>query len=518
MMRKVLIICILILLFNTSCQSDQFTSPTNSSSKKIIMIMVDSMTDELLQISLQEGVFPALRFLMENGQVYDNLVAPFPSMSVTIEATLITGQMPNEHKVPGLTWYDAKEDRIIDYGTSIETLRKLGVKESLEDAFYHLNNSHLNKDSKTIFEELHDNNQSSGSINLLVHRGRTKHELEAPFILEKTIGLDDKIETYGPDIFSYGSFHRPSILQNELLSDALILRAGFTDNYAAEVITELMQHSKQPDFLLAFFPEMDKKTHRNGPPYVNGFKEVEQHIKRILDVYEDWNDALEDNIFILFGDHGQDALAEDETLAKIDLHSLYGDYKIAKFTEKPSSGDIVISNNHRMAYIEPLKNGITKVDIARTGIEDERIALTAYLEDDWVKVWSPDHNENLLFRQGNDWTDSYGQQWDVKGSFDLLKVKENAKEKTVQFTDYPDAFNQLMSALKSQPNSVVVTGKPGYVVFSETAPVHNGGGEHGGLHKNDTHASLIIAGTEKMPDSIRIVDLKSYILDLLNEN
>ena len=518
MVRKIILVCICILLSQTSCQTKQFSSPSNPSSKKVIMIMVDSMTDELLQTSLQEGVFPALRFLMENGQVYNDLVAPFPSMSVTIEATLITGQMPNEHKIPGLTWYDSKEDRIIDYGTSIETLRKLGVKESLEDAFYHLNNTHLSQESKTIFEELHENGKTTGSINLLLHRGKTKHELDTPFILEKTIGIDDKVETYGPDIFSYGSFHRPNVLQNELLSDALILRAGFTDNYATEVITELMQHDNQPDFLLAFFPEMDKKTHRNAPPYISGFKEVDQHIKRILDMYEDWNDALEDNIFILFGDHGQDALAEEESLAKIDLHSLYSRYNIAKFTEEPSSGDIVISNNHRMAYIEPVKDGISKLDIAKTGIQEERIALTAYLQDDMVYVWSPDFSESLTFSKGSEWTDSYGQKWNVSGNLDVLKVKQNIKEKTITFTDYPDAFNQLWSALKSQPNSVVITGKPGYVVFSETAPVHNGGGEHGGLHKNDTHASLIIAGTDKQPPSLRMVDLKSYILNLIEEN
>ncbi len=515
-MRILLIIVLSIVPILTACQGEKLASRTPSE-KNIIMIMVDSMTDELLEESLKSDEFPALRFFMSKGQVYPDLIAPFPSMSVAIEGTLITGEMPFEHKVPGLTWYDQSEDRIIDYGTSFETLRKLGIKESLEDAYYRLNNVHLNKESTTIFEELHEKDISSGAINTLLYRGKTKHLLKTPLGLNKWIGIDDEVETYGPDIFSFGSFHRPAILEDERLPDALVLRAGFTDNYAAEVIKKLILTNQQPQFLLAFFPEMDKKTHRNGPPYVKGFKEVDHHLQEILDVYENWDDALKDNIFILFGDHGQASLAEEEDDAKIDLHKLYENYHIAPFKENPSSGDIVISNNHRMAFLYPTNKKVQQEELALKAMGDKRVALSATNIDDWFTVWTPEIKEPFRFKKGGEWTDSFGQSWTIDGPKEVLKLSMDSPNKKISYTDYPDALNQLSSALLSQPDSVVITAKPGHITFSETAPIHDGGGEHGGIHKDDTLAALIIAGTDKEPTSRRMVDLKSYILELLQE-
>lgn len=515
-MKILLLIMLCTASLLTACQDEKLHARTPSE-KKIIMIMVDSMTDELLDETLKSDEFPALRFFMSKGQVYPDLVAPFPSMSVAIEGTIITGEMPYEHKVPGLTWYDPKEDRIIDYGTSFETLRKLGFKESLEDAYYRLNNVHLNKKSTTIFEELQEKGISSGAINTLLYRGKTKHLLQTPLGLNKLIGIDDEVETYGPDIFSFGSFHRPAVLEDERLPDALILRAGFTDNYAAEVIKKLIITNQQPQFLFAFFPEMDKKTHRNSPPYVKGFKEVDHHLQEILDVYENWDDALEDNIFILFGDHGQASLAEDEDDVKINLHELYGDYHIAPFKEKPSSGDIVISNNHRSAFLYPTNKDVGQEEIALKAMEDKRIALAATDIEDWFTVWAPEVEESFRFKKDGEWTDSFGQSWTIEGPEEVLALTLDHPSKTISYTEYPDALNQLSSAILSQPGSVVVTAKPGHITFSETAPVHDGGGEHGGINKDDTLAALIIAGTDKEPTSRRMVDLKSYILDLLKE-
>ncbi|AST90230.1 hypothetical protein BC6307_02500 [Sutcliffiella cohnii] len=516
-MRKcyILLLCLSLL----GCQQAESTQHANNSSKNVIMIMVDSMTGELVHASLKEEAdkFPALQFLVENGNVYNDLVAPFPSMSVSIESTLITGEMPNKHSVPGLTWYDVKNDRLIDYGTSIETYRKLGFKQSLEDSLYNLNNVHLSKETTTIFEELHDRGIKSGAINLLLYRGKTEHEIEPPAIIQWTTGLSEKIKTNGPDILSFGTFYRPKELQTELLPDALLLKAGLSDYYATEAITKLIKNKEQPPFLLAFFPDMDKRTHRNGPPYVHGLKTVDDHLQRILDAYGSWEEALEQNVFILFGDHGQASLVENEERAKLNLHELYNQYNIAPFGEKPSSGDIVIANNHRSAYIYPINKQIQKEELVDVGLQDPRMAIVASEENGWIEAWSPDYHQPLKFKKGGEWKDSYGQQWTIEGEVDVLKLEMSDEDKLINYTEYPDALNQLYSALHSLPNSIIVTAKPGFVVFSETTPVHNGGGEHGGLHRDETLAVLIVSGTDKEFENPRIVDLKDYILNLFDE-
>lgn len=68
---------------------------------------------------------PAFQYLIEHGQYYKNLVSSFPTMSVTIDSSLLTGKYPDEHRIPGLTWYSSDEKKVINYGTGpMEVLRQ----------------------------------------------------------------------------------------------------------------------------------------------------------------------------------------------------------------------------------------------------------------------------------------------------------------------------------------------------------------------------------------------------------
>jgi hypothetical protein len=46
-----------------------------------------------------------------------------PSMSVTIDSSLLTGTYPDQHKIPGLNWYDEQEKRIVNYGTGFREMQ-----------------------------------------------------------------------------------------------------------------------------------------------------------------------------------------------------------------------------------------------------------------------------------------------------------------------------------------------------------------------------------------------------------
>ncbi|WP_078546575.1 alkaline phosphatase family protein [Litchfieldia alkalitelluris] len=521
MSKKWLLLLLVAFCFFSGCQnnsSGQFETKSQLH-KNVVMIMIDSMTSNLVEESLKTGDFPALQFLIDHGRIYPDLVAPFPSMSVSIEASLITGKMPRDHHIPGLTWYDKEEDRLVDYGTSFETLRKVGINQTIIDAMYNLNNVHLNKKQTTIFDELQQKGITTGSINLLLHRGKSEHELTIPPILSQVIGTPKTLKTISSDTFAFGMFHHPDELKKQILPDTFVQRAGFNDNYASDVILKLKSINKQPQFTLAFFPEMDKKTHKNGPENVSGFKEVEKHLQHLLDSYGSWEDALDQTVFILFGDHGQDKLVEDEKQTKINLYKLFESYNVAGFSEKPSNGELVIANNHRMAFIFISSKKVNKAEIAKSAVTDSRMAISAFIDkDDWIHVWSSDNNDTFSFKKHGKWKDKYKQSWSIKGNKGVLNLSIDEENTEIKYNDYPDALNQLHSALLSQQDSIVVTAKPGYVVYSETTPVHNGGGEHGGLHKNDTLAALIISGTDKIPDKLRIMDLKPFILSLFEED
>src|SRR5690606_29577678 len=108
---------------------------------------------------------------------YKDVVSAFPTMSVTIDSSLVTGRYANEHRVPGLIWYAADQRKLINYGTGpMETIRQ-GLHPVLTDALINLNSSHLNPNVSTIYEELASRGYKSGSINGIIYRGPIDHSL-----------------------------------------------------------------------------------------------------------------------------------------------------------------------------------------------------------------------------------------------------------------------------------------------------------------------------------------------------
>lgn len=530
MLKKYLIITLLLIL--SACQFFEgaegnvrpFKEEVESdfAHKKVVMIMLDSMTHTLIDKGIEQGDLPALQFLIEKGKYYKDVVAPFPTMSVTIEGSIVTGQMPDQHKIPGLAWYHPNEDRIVNYGTSMNAWLKSGISQGIFDAIYELNNNHLSKDSSTIFEDLDQRNLTSGSINSLVYRGNKKHRIEIPRWVEELIDIPDKtIETKGPDVLAFGRFSSPEIVNKDKdeFSDSMLNRYGMHDQYSVEVFQALVEQGDQPDFLLVFLPDFDKIAHKNGSTDIDKFKPVEENLQQMLNSYESWEAALEENIFIVLGDHGQDHLLTNEDELAINLDQLYSEYSIAPLGEPVSHGEIAFGVNQRMTYVYDIQQGGQLIpELAERSLHDDRIALAAWMTGGWVNVIGPDHQSVFRFKRGGEWTDRYHQAWELEGDTAILNLNVDSKRHLLSYGDYPDALNQLDSALRShEVPTLVLSAKPGYSFQSEGTPTHPGGGEHGSLHKNDSLAAMIIAGTEQQPEHERMVDLKKYILRVLKE-
>ncbi|SER82574.1 Type I phosphodiesterase / nucleotide pyrophosphatase [Salipaludibacillus aurantiacus] len=526
-MKKIKYLLVLVVLL-TSCQMDSSIeneqgdylysrAPGSSPDKKVVMVMIDSLMGSTLDESLEEGSVPALEYLIENGQYYKDLVAPFPSMSVTVESTLITGEMPDKHRVPGLSWFKQDEDRIVNYGSNWEFWRENGLSQGLYDVLYNLNNEHLNKDIPTVFDDLDAQGFTSGAVNTVLYRGNTEHTLDMPPLTEQLSDLPGTIETKGPDNLSFGRLKKPDGFESEAFTDGIFNRAGLVDKYSMEAAQRLIKNNRQPDFLLLFFPDNDKETHKHGSLHRDGFEKADGCLQGILNSYGSWEKALEENVFIIFGDHAQNQLNKTEEETAIDLESLYGDYYIADLGDPVSEGDIGLGVNQRMAYIYDLHNRNLIPSLAGRALNNPEIDIAAWLEDGWVKVMSPGHNGELRFKRDGEITDSYGQNWTVQGNEKILDLNKKG-ESEISYGDYPDGLNHLETALKShEPAKLVLTARPGHSFYADGIAVHEDGGEHGGLHKNDLLGALVIAGTDQEPATIRIVDLKNYILNLFED-
>jgi hypothetical protein len=101
----------------------------------------------------------------------------------------------------------------------------------------------------------------------------------------------------------------------------------------------------------------------------------------------------------------------------------------------------------------------------------------------------------------------------LQGNPDLVDL--TLSEKRIAYGRYPDALARLYGALHSHEGRfLVVTAKPGHELVAESSPTHIGGAAHGSLHEKDSLVPLIVSGTNSRPKTLRIVDLKDWLLGL----
>ncbi|MDQ0243384.1 putative AlkP superfamily pyrophosphatase or phosphodiesterase [Bacillus fengqiuensis] len=487
---------------------------TNVKKKHVIMLVVDSLMDQPLQEAVKTGKAPALRFFMEHGKHFPNVVSSFPTMSVTIDSTLLTGTYADVHKLPGLVWFSVKEKRLINYGTHIKELRKTGLVKWMKDILYHLNEDHLSKDIKTIHEELADNGKTSASINAYVYRGRSEQHLKLPKLLTAFTSLNRDRGIYGPKLFSYGALSRlnPTKRNNHFWQ-----KYGFNDKFSARELIYLIQNNKLPDFTLVYFPDLDHSVHRKGRQNTKGIKEVDRQLQKILNTYGSWDEALKDNYWIVMGDSGQAPINTVRKKALIDLKRLLRSYRIMKLKEGIKDDDeIVLGINERMTFVYSLDSKQLPLSIiAKTLQNDDRIDVIAWKEKEAIKVISGAKAGELIFQSDGEYMDQYGQSWSVRGNLEILDL--TLKNNEILYDTYPDALSRLQSAFASHEGSyLVINAKPGFEFIGESSPTHVGGASHGGMHKQESLVPMIVTGTSSAPKHLRIVDLKDWILTLID--
>lgn len=469
--------------------------------------------DPPLQEAIKRNQAPAFKFLIENGIYFPDVVSSFPTMSVSIDTTILTGTYCNKHRLPGLVWFNKKENRLVNYGSHIRELWKLGLSRSLEDIFFHMNNDHISKEVKTIHEELENKGKNSASINALVHRGNTPHNYKFPKLLTWFTSIQKDRQTLGPKVFTYGSLKKISTSKK---FQRAWQKFGFNNSFSVQELTYLIKDEKLPPFTIAYFPDLDQSVHKHGRMDVKGIVKVDQHLQKILNVYDSWEEALHQNIWITIGDNGQAWIDSDRKKALIDLRKMLGTYRIMKLKEGFRPNDqIVLAVNERMSYIYtldlntlPIKKLIEEVE------KEERIDVIAWKEGTFIKVRSGGKKGELRYRIGGELIDIYDQSWSIEGDIELLNISIN--DKRIRYGDYPDALARIYSSLHSHEGDfIIVSAKPGYEFIGEGSPTHVGGASHGGLHQQDSLVPMIITGTHSVPSYLRLMDLKEWVLSLI---
>jgi hypothetical protein len=484
--------------------------------KKVLLFLIDSMMPDVLEQCIAAKKAPGLQFFMERGQYIRDCVTVFPTMTASIDCSLITGVYPDRHKVPGLVWYDSSQKELINYINGSEPVGKIGLEHCATNVLFDLNERHLSKEVKTIHEELEERGLVSGSINVIAHRGHKRHKVHLPVLLDAVTGFKLREKASGPTIFTLGTLVKPDIFRQVPWNLAQTLTGGYgiNDEYAIDVLIEVVKSGKQPDFTLVYLPDNDHKLHRSPGDAVNHLAEVDKQLVRFFNSFDSWEQVLERNVCMFISDHGQTLIGESEE-HNISLDALLAGFSIHRLgTPVSSEYDVVICNNERMAYLYPLREELLQ-PIANAVAADRRIDLIAWREGEKVTVRRGGTEQYMRFWRNGRYCDMYGATWGAEGDFSVLEVKINGNQ--VVYDTYPDAFARLYGSLFSQEGPVVVvTADYGYEFLSESAPTHLGGGSHGSLHKQDSLIPLLVAGADRpFPTPARLVDVKSFILQLL---
>ncbi|CAM3667981.1 alkaline phosphatase family protein [Cytobacillus oceanisediminis] len=519
LIRLLLIIVISILVIGCTNSGDKANEQgkkvsaiqtESQSSPKMILLVIDSIMDEPLKKAIKEKKAPALAFFLKHGQYSKDLVSSYPTMSVTIDSSLITGTYPDQSKIPGLVWFDNDKKQIITYGNGLFEIMKLGVSQFAENIMHQYNNVDLSPNVRTIHEDLNNMKKESASINAFIYRGNYPHTLKVPKLITKVSNLPEEYETVGPKMLSLGAFIHQDTKNNHLVN-----RIGLNDAFAVQELKYLLENNILPEFTILYISENDFTVHREGPDTTKGIEKLDKHLQEVLNTFPKWEDALTNNIWVIIGDSKQSPVNERKKEALIDLKEILSKYKILKLGKPVAKDDeIVITANERMAYIYKINESVSVKNIAKKLQTDPRIAWIAWKEKETIHVISGDHEGSFQFNSGGTYKDVYNQAWSIKGNTSILDL--TLKNKNIHYGNYPDGLARLYGAMHSQEGEfLVVDAKPGYEFIGESSPEHSGGGAHGSMHKDDSLIPIIVTGTNKSIDQMRIVDLKKWILDIL---
>ncbi|MCY7477379.1 alkaline phosphatase family protein [Paenibacillus larvae] len=481
--------------------------------KKVIVLLVDSLMPDTLEACIRHKTVPALQFLMDRGRYWPNCVTVFPTMTASVDSSLVTGVYPNIHKVPGLIWYNPEEKTIINYINGWNCIRKIGIRNCAENVLYNLNEKHLSKQVTTLFEELDKMGLTSASINAMVHRSTKKHQVRLPFLLDLFTGFRFKEKISGPDIVTLGAMADKELRQHipRHLRKAQYLY-GINDKYAVSVVKYLIKSGNQPDFMLVYLPDNDHEVHKKNPAHAEeALIRVDAKIQDILSTFASWDEALDQCTVIVISDHGQTRIGKEKKF-NIDLDILLKSFRVYQLGEKLENHDLVVCNNERMAYVYPLKEKIHDKVIDQL-VADARFDLIAWKEEPGVRVKEGGSGREIYFEKAGIITDVYQCTWHITGEWSVLDLKNEGD--ILNYGDYPDALSRLFGALYSQDIPVVIiTARPRYELKSRYYPTHLNGGSHGSLHKYDSLIPLIVTGTKHpVKEPPRLVDLKQFIIE-----
>jgi hypothetical protein len=478
--------------------------------KKLVLAVVDALKPEMLERAIDQGQAPVLAKIMERGTYVRDCVSAFPSVTPVAAASIATGLGPADHHIPAMNWYHRGERRYVEYGSSFDASRAVGVFRSLQDTVYNMNMAHLNRARPTVFESLMDGGIRTAGTTYLMYRGRKRHP-PAPDGMYSRLARAGGFRhgVWGPDELFYADL----FASRKTDCRSTLGLPGQRDQHTGCVGAYLFENDLC-DFLLASLPDNDTYSHKRGPyAQVTSIASADRALERIMHAAGGPDAFLDEHAVIVMSDHSQIAVVDQVNLARaLDSYSL-----VRPEAADDEGCDLAICPSQRSAQVyvvDPERRDELAPRIARELLSIEGVDLTMWLDGNEAVVLSV--RGELRFSAGGELADERGGQWSVAGELDTLAL--SVADGRVTSVSYPDPLERVWSALGC-PNAgdVLVSAGGGYEFADWGGVAHVGGGSHGSLHRGDSLGVLLFAGTgpgkRDAPELWRIRDVTPMALD-----
>ncbi len=467
-----------------------------SVSRKLCLIVVDSLRTDMLLRAVAEDLAPHFAALLERGTLIGDCVSSFPSVTPVACSEIATGAPPEQHHISGMNWYHRAERRYVEYGSSLEATRAFGLFRTLYDTVYNMNMAHLSHEVETVFEHLGDAGVRTACTPFLIYRGRHRHELGLEGLMRRVaVAADFRHAVWGPDELFYGELYA----SRRVPCKPTLARPGTRDAYSGCVGRELIEDDAY-DFLLFSLPDNDHHTHTHGIEAMrDSIAHADHSFGELVEAGGGIDAFLESHAVILVADHAQTNVEKALPLAS----ALADDWTVlTPNADRPERAELAVSPTARAAHVYVLLEGHRR---ERT-LGEVRRKLRPMEGVDFVAMLSSGNGTRpeavvessrgeLRFRPGSQDADERGTGWDVEGELDVLLLERRGGR--LASDAYPDGLARLWSALRA-PNAgdLVLSLEQGHECVDWGGVSHVGGASHGALLSGDSLGPLILCGLE----------------------
>ena len=459
--------------------------------KRVVYVVVDGLGSDAFEQATASGRAPGFAFLKERGSYVRDSVAIFPTITPAATASLVTGEIPARHGIPGMCWYDRDASRFVNYGQSPRAAVVEGLSQVVRDVMFNLNSRHLSPDVRTIHERLHDLGIVTASINFMLFRGPFMHDCD-PNILAKKLfrkALPEQIPGPKEHYFADAVSGPADACSSMLAAKGLSRRVQATDGWAACVTRELLEQGSA-DMILFYLHENDHISHRQGPSsQLENIASADEHLRYVLDGFDSWEQALDEVGFVVTADHAQSPISDQKDHI-LDLDEVLGDFRRVqpkRGKEHFGRSDLASAGNGRVGFVYLNEHRKQKLrdPVVRTLDETNGIDQVMWRMDDTYHVRSKRGEVRFRTARSEGVVDERGEKWEFEG--DLDAVSGVVEENQIRTPEYPLAFWRIKSALDlDRIGDVVFTNALTWETKDLAGGDHRGGGDHASLHAQDS--------------------------------